>query len=55
MPTDLLDRLLIIPTRLYSVDEARQIIEVRAQAESVRLEQQALDALSKVAQNASLR
>ena len=37
MPTDLLDRLLIIRTMNYNVSEITSIVEIRAQVEGVRI------------------
>ncbi len=55
MPRDLLDRLLIIPTRPYSEDELRDIIMIRADEEDVPLEDSALELLTKIALDRSLR
>uniref|UniRef100_A0A5S6Q0T6 RuvB-like helicase n=1 Tax=Trichuris muris TaxID=70415 RepID=A0A5S6Q0T6_TRIMR len=52
---DLLERLLIVKTMLYTVPEMRKIIEIRAQAERVNLQKEALDALADIGYHASLR
>jgi len=55
MPLDLLDRLLIIPTRPYSADEIREIIKIRAQEEEVELDSKALEKLVEIGSKYSLR
>ncbi len=55
MPLDLLDRLLIIPTRPYNADEIREIIKIRAHEEEVELEDDALEELVKIGVETSLR
>jgi len=55
IPHDLLDRLLIIRTLKYGEDEVRQILEIRAQAETVELDTAALSKLSKIGEDTSLR
>ncbi|QOR94273.1 RuvB-like helicase [Thermosphaera chiliense] len=55
MPLDLLDRLLIIPTRPYNADEIREIIKIRAQEEEVELDPKALDKLVEIGSKHSLR
>ncbi|KFD54017.1 hypothetical protein M514_05036 [Trichuris suis] len=52
---DLLERLLIVRTMLYTVPEMRKIIEIRAQAERVNLQKEALDTLAHIGYQASLR
>ncbi|CDW59954.1 ruvB 1 [Trichuris trichiura] len=52
---DLLERLLIVRTMLYTVPEMRKIIEIRAQAERVSLHKEALDTLAHIGYQASLR
>ncbi len=55
MPLDLLDRLLIIPTRPYTEDEIREIIKIRAAEEGVELSDDAVEALTKAGVETSLR
>ena len=55
MPLDLLDRLLIIPTRLYNADEIREIINIRAEEMEINLTPQVLDKLVELGLKKSLR
>ncbi len=55
LPLDLLDRLLIIPTRPYEPDEIREIIKIRAREEDIELEDKALEELVKIGSETSLR
>lgn len=55
IPLDLLDRLLIIPTRPYNENEIREIIKIRAEEINVELDQQALEKLTKIGVEHSLR
>lgn len=55
VPTDLLDRLLIIRTSPYSTDDIMRIVDIRAQVESVQLEDDALRALGEIGGRTSLR
>jgi TBP-interacting protein len=55
MPLDLLDRLLIIPTRPYAQDEIRQIIKIRASEEEVNLREDAIEELVRIGSETSLR
>jgi DNA helicase TIP49 (TBP-interacting protein) len=55
VPPDLLDRLLIIPTKMYAPDEVRQIVAMRAQAERVSIDDRALDRLADIGADCSLR
>ena len=55
IPLDLLDRLLIIPTRPYTADEIREIIKIRATEEDVELTDEALELLTKIGSETSLR
>ena len=55
IPVDFLDRLMIIKTLPYSLNEMMAIIEIRAKTESISLEQGTLEVLSQVAQKTSLR
>jgi len=55
LPLDLLDRLLIIETKLYDQDEVKEILRIRAREESVKLSEEALDMLTKIGLESSLR
>ncbi|MFP3225607.1 MAG: RuvB-like helicase [Sulfolobaceae archaeon] len=55
MPLDLLDRLLIIPTRPYNEQEIREIIKIRANEIDVKMDDKALDLLTKLGLENSLR
>lgn len=55
MPLDLLDRLLIVPTRPYTPDEIREIIRIRADEEEVPLTEEAVEELTRIGVEASLR
>jgi TBP-interacting protein len=55
IPRDLLDRLLIITTRPYTREEIREIIRIRAEEEEVPLAQDALEKLTEIGAEKSLR
>jgi len=55
IPRDLLDRLLIIPTRPYTLDEIKAIITIRADEEDVPLSEDAIDKLAEIGSKRSLR
>merc|ERR1712060_125694 len=55
MPVDLLDRLVIIRTMPYSVEEIVQVVNIRAQTESLTIEEEALVLLGQIGANTSLR
>lgn len=55
IPLDLLDRLMIISTQPYQVDEIRQILNVRCQQEEVDMDPGALELLTRIASETSLR
>lgn len=55
MPLDLLDRLLIIQTKPYSEPEIRQIIETRSEEEDVEMTEDALEFLTKIGSETTLR
>merc|ERR1711966_311173 len=55
MPVDLLDRLVIVRTLGYSVDEIVQVLAIRAQTEGLTMEQEAIELLGEIGQNTSLR
>jgi len=55
MPVDLLDRLVIVRTMPYAVDEIVQIVNLRAQTEGLVIEDEALVLLGEIGANTSLR
>lgn len=55
IPRDLLDRLLIIPTRPYTRDEVKMILEIRADEEEIPLTSDALEYLADIGVEKSLR
>ena len=55
IPVDLLDRLLIIRTMPYSLEEMIQIVSIRSQAEGLKLEPEALAGMGEVGARTSLR
>nr|WCZ58403.1 48 kDa TBP-interacting protein [Paratrimastix eleionoma] len=55
LPLDLLDRLLIINTQPYTPDEMSQILKIRCEEEDVETSEDALQLLSLIAQETSLR
>jgi len=55
VPLDMLDRLIIIRTKPYTADEVREIIKIRAREEKVSLSNDALEELTKVGTEESLR
>merc|ERR1712046_560931 len=55
IPVDLLDRVLIIRTMPYSLEETFQILSIRAKTEGIEVEDEALAYASQVGQDASLR
>ena len=55
LPLDLLDRLLIIPTRPYNAEEIREILKIRAREEKVKLSEDALQKLTAIGDKTSLR
>merc|ERR1711937_782061 len=55
VPVDLLDRMLIIRTMPYSVEEMIQIISIRAEAEGLEVEESALAAMGEIGARTSLR
>jgi TBP-interacting protein len=55
LPLDLLDRLLIINTKLYEPREIREIIKIRARAEGIKLESDALNYLTELGARTSMR
>jgi RuvB-like protein 2 len=55
IPIDLLDRLMIISTTPYSETEVRRILEIRCEEEDVEMATEALDLLTKIGMETSLR
>lgn len=55
IPLDLLDRLLIIQTLAYTVEEIKVILSIRAKTEGLAISDEAIDALAKVGGSTSLR
>lgn len=55
VPVDLLDRLLIIKTLPYSVNEIVQILAIRCSVENIEIEEEALAHLAAIGSNTSLR
>ena len=55
IPLDMLDRMLIISTRPYTREEIRKIVEIRANEEGVKLSEEALDKLTDVGEQSTLR
>merc|ERR1712139_480058 len=54
VPVDLLDRLVIIRTMPYSVEEIVQVVGIRAQTEGLEIEEDALVQLGEIGANTSL-
>jgi len=55
IPLDLLDRMLIITTRPYTRDEIKKILEIRAAEERVKLSPEALEKLTDIGEQSTLR
>mmetsp|Transcript_8117 Transcript_8117/g.12431 ORF Transcript_8117/g.12431 Transcript_8117/m.12431 type:complete len:468 (+) Transcript_8117:144-1547(+) len=55
IPLDLLDRMLIIRTKPYSVSECQEILSIRARVEGIEIEEEALETLAKAGSTTSLR
>ena len=55
MPVDLLDRMLIIRTLVYPIEEVIQIIAIRAATEGIVVDEDALVALGEIGERTSLR
>jgi len=55
IPLDLLDRLLLIPVKPYKKEEIREILKIRAFEEGVKLDPEALNKLTELAAQRSLR
>ncbi|KAI9303672.1 RuvB-like 1 [Cunninghamella echinulata] len=55
IPVDLLDRLLIIRTLPYTLDEIKEIIKIRARTESLTVDNDAIEHIAESGLNTSLR
>lgn len=55
LPVDLLDRLLIVRTKPYSLEEIVKILGIRAQTEELKLSEDALGLLGMIGSRTSLR
>eukprot|EP00761_Pharyngomonas_kirbyi_P012588 gb/GECH01012615.1/.p1 GENE.gb/GECH01012615.1/~~gb/GECH01012615.1/.p1 ORF type:complete len:456 (+),score=137.75 gb/GECH01012615.1/:1-1368(+) len=55
VPVDLLDRLMIIRTTPYKIDEIGQIIQIRANTEKIQIDEESLSLLSDIGVKTSLR
>ncbi|MCD6312428.1 MAG: RuvB-like helicase [Thaumarchaeota archaeon] len=55
IPLDLLDRMLIITTRPYTREEVKKILEIRAAEEKVKLNEEALEKLTEIGEQRTLR
>uniref|UniRef100_A0A7S1U314 RuvB-like helicase n=1 Tax=Phaeomonas parva TaxID=124430 RepID=A0A7S1U314_9STRA len=55
IPIDLLDRLMIISTVPYAENELRRILEIRCEEEDVEMTTEALDLLTRIGMETSLR
>ncbi|GAC99879.1 DNA helicase, TBP-interacting protein [Pseudozyma hubeiensis SY62] len=55
IPIDLLDRVLIISTKPYELSDLKQILTIRAAEEEVSLQPEALEVLTRMASETSLR
>jgi RuvB-like protein 1 (pontin 52) len=55
VPVDLLDRMLIIRTMPYSLEEMVQILSIRAETESLQVKEEALQVLGEIGARTSLR
>lgn len=55
IPIDLLDRLMIVSTKPYTEAEVQRILEIRGEEEDVEMSKDAMDLLTKIAMETSLR
>eukprot|EP00884_Botryococcus_braunii_P010899 jgi/Botrbrau1/19810/Bobra.0124s0053.1 len=55
VPMDLLDRLVIIRTLLYTIEEMMQILAIRAQVEGIAIDGESLAYLGQIGEQSSLR
>jgi len=55
LPLDLLDRLMIIKTKQYSADEIKEIVNIRAAVENIKIEEKAIETFGEIGARTSLR
>ena len=55
IPVDLLDRLLIIRTVPYTLDEIKIIVNIRAKVEGIKISTDSVDLLAEIGSRTSLR
>ncbi|KAK0403182.1 hypothetical protein QR680_016764 [Steinernema hermaphroditum] len=55
IPSDLLDRVVIVPTKPYEEGEIKKIVKIRSEAEGVNLQPDALDYIATLGTKSSLR
>eukprot|EP01068_Selenidium_serpulae_P014211 Selendium_serpulae@DN6070_c0_g1_i2.p2 len=55
IPVDLLDRLVIVRTFGYNVEDIIKVVALRAQTETINIDQDAMEMLGKIGQQTSLR
>jgi TBP-interacting protein len=55
VPQDMLDRLVIIKTKPYTADEIREIVSIKAREQNITLSKDALEHLTKIGEEHSLR
>merc|ERR1739838_596749 len=55
IPRDLIDRLIIVRMKPYGLEEVVKIIQIRAQTEGIKIDNEALQELSSISERASLR
>jgi len=55
LPIDLIDRLLIIRTSLYNLEDLIRILAIRASTENIKLTSEALACLGQIGAKSSLR
>ena len=55
IPIDLLDRLMIIVTKPYEAPDLRRILEIRCEEEDVEMTEDAMDILTRIAEETTLR
>jgi len=55
IPLDLLDRMLIVQTKKYGMEEIREILNIRCKEEEVNIKDEALNVLTRIGDETSLR
>jgi len=55
IPVDLLDRLIIVRTFPYQIEDVKEIVMIRANTEDTKLDENAADRLASIGMSASLR